>query len=134
MFGYGVLIHDQWGWEFDQYLFPYSHRISDGKICENNSNVNWAHAIQSVRRGYLSELKFAEERPYDQHDFCSHFDQSYKSLQNAADIIASEANIENTVLRNNKDVLRHFTVSTLLLCGENVQSKEWNESRHIEIR
>ena len=42
--------------------------------------------------------------------------------------------MENSVLKNNKDILKNFTVPALLLCGENVQSKEWNESRHIEIR
>ena len=69
------------------------HIHSNDKVIVNNSNRNWSEAIECVRRGYLPELKFAEERPYNQHDFLSHLDRSYKSLQFALDIIASETNI-----------------------------------------
>ena len=62
------------------------------------------------------------------------YDQSYNSLLYALDIVTLEANSESLVLKTDRDVLKNFTVSTLLLCGENVQSKEWNQSRHIEIR
>ena len=87
-----------------------------------------------VRKGLLPELKFSEERPYDKSDFTSHISRSYESLTFALETIKPQEHVENSVLKNNKDVLKNFTVSTLLLCGENVQSKEWNESKHIEIR
>jgi len=100
---------------------------------ESNANVDWSEAIQRVRNGLLSELKFSEERPYDKSDFIAHLNQSYDSLTFALQIVTLEENVENSVLKKDKDVLKNFTVSALLLCGENVQSKEWNESRHIEI-
>ena len=87
-----------------------------------------------VRNGLLPELNFSEERPYDKSDFTSHIRQSYESLTFALQILTLEEHVENSILRNNKDVLKNFTVPALLLCGENVQSREWNESRHIEIR
>lgn len=100
---------------------------------ERNTSVDWSEAILRVRNGLLSELNFPEERPYDKSDFTAHIRQSYESLAFALQIVTQEENVEKSVLKNNKDVLKNFTVPALLLCGENVQSKEWNESRHIEI-
>ena len=99
-----------------------------------DTRVAWAEAIEQIRNGYLPELNCGEERPYDQNDFVAHINKSYDSLKFALEIITLEAKAKNSVLIGDKDVLKNFTVSVLLLCGENVQSKEWNEARHIEIR
>ena len=87
-----------------------------------------------MRSGYLPELKFTEERPYDKNDFVSHFDHSYECLKDTLEVIRSPSNLKTSILKENNEILKNFTISALLLCGENVQSKEWNESRHIEIR
>ena len=101
---------------------------------ENMEIIDWAKAIKRVRSGYLQELNFAEERPYDKSDFVKHVDYSYKCLQDTMEVIKAQSNLNASLLKENRDIFKNFTVSTLLLCGENVQSKEWNESRHIEIR
>ena len=98
------------------------------------SDIDWAKAIKRVRNGYLQELKFAEERPYDRNDFIAHLDTSYECLRDTLDVIKAQLDLKTSLLKENRDVFKNFTVSSLLLCGENVQSKEWNESRHIEIR
>lgn len=99
----------------------------------SDSTVNWSKAIHQVRSGYLPELKFTEERPYDKNDFAAHFNHSYKCLKDTLEIIRSQAILKPSLLKESKDILKNFTISAILLCGENVQSKEWNESRHIEI-
>ena len=98
------------------------------------SDIDWSKAIKRVRNGYLRELKFAEERPYDRNDFIEHLDTSYECLRDTLDVIEAQVDLKTSLLKENRDVFKNFTVSSLLLCGENVQSKEWNESRHIEIR
>ena len=103
-------------------------------ILLGNTNVDWSKAIQRVRNGFLPELMFSEERPYDKNDFTSHLNESYESLQFALKTVTFESSLSNTALKNDRDVLKNFTVAVLLLCGENVQSKEWNESKHIETR
>ena len=108
--------------------------VSDPVQNLSDSTVNWSKAIHQVRSGYLPELKFTEERPYDKNDFAAHFNHSYKCLKDTLEIIRSQAILKPSLLKESKDILKNFTISAILLCGENVQSKEWNESRHIEIR
>ena len=102
-----------------------------------NTEVNWSKAIQQVRLGQLSELKFAEERPYEKDDFLLNLDKRFNCLQFVVEIIKSLKKNDSTstsILWTDRDVLRSFTVPCLILCGENVESREWTESRHIETR
>ena len=117
-------------------LTKYHFALTIISYLENSkvSDIDWAKAIKRVRNGYLQELKFAEERPYDRNDFIAHLDTSYECLRDTLDVIKAQLDLKTSLLKENRDVFKNFTVSSMLLCGENVQSKEWNESRHIEIR
>ena len=104
------------------------------EIYKGGSDIDWAEAVECVRKGMLPELEFTEDRPYNHNDFSNHYNSSYNALKYALNLVTLEATHETYRLKDKKDILQHFTVSVLLLCGENVQSKEWNQPRHIEIR
>ena len=90
----------------------------------------WSRAVANVRAGSLSRLTFAEQRPYTETDFITHFDGSLVALKSALTICET---VEPEVVVSSADLLKHFVVSVLLLCAENSQKSDWTKMEHIQL-